>query len=394
MLGLSAAPPRRKLVGMVWMPESPAWLAGKGLRRQAEEIARRTGVAADEAEGGRTGASRRLFEGEASDVPLTTTRRRRSRPHPPPTPADGPSPRLSSRGRWRSSDDRRVRSRACARARTPPATPPGGDPSGAAAGGGYQRGDVLRRDDHSSRGGLRRRRRRPPRPRRRRHVRPRFRPRSPRRGRVRTTPSAPRVALGMRRRVGGARVLFSGRRPGTLIARLGNRHGDVRGRRDVPRVPRRVVRVLRRGRGRGTPGGAWWAQPRDRTARGGRRNTRGVRRGATRGRRTPSRGRRRRRRRSTSSTSEADAASFEAFLATAGDEGGAPPRRLTRRIPRRPPDRASRGTPRASEHRHLRRPLAVSLVSFAARSPRARRADAVRDVVSGGDVARAVGGGG
>ena len=52
------------------MPESPAWLAGKGLRRQAEEIARRTGVAADEAEGGRTGASRRLFEGEASDVPF------------------------------------------------------------------------------------------------------------------------------------------------------------------------------------------------------------------------------------------------------------------------------------------------------------------------------------
>ena len=70
MLGLSAAPAAAQAVGMVWMPESPAWLAGKGLRRQAEEIARRTGVAADEAEGGRTGASRRLFEGEASDVPF------------------------------------------------------------------------------------------------------------------------------------------------------------------------------------------------------------------------------------------------------------------------------------------------------------------------------------
>jgi MFS family permease len=68
MLGLSAAPAAAQAVGMLWMPESPAWLAGKGLRRQAEEIARRTGVAADEAGGGRTGASRRLFEGEASDA--------------------------------------------------------------------------------------------------------------------------------------------------------------------------------------------------------------------------------------------------------------------------------------------------------------------------------------
>ena len=127
---------------------------------------------------------------------------------------------------------------------------------------------------------------------------------------------------------------------------------------------------------RGTRG-AWWAQPRDRTARGTEENAR-----------RPSRYDARTRHPEDTIAAppppppptldefdlEADAASFEDFW---------PPRGM-RYHPRRPPDRASRETPRASEHRHLRRQLAVSLVSFAARSPRARRADAVRDVVSGG----------
>ena len=344
MLGLSAAPAAAQAVGMVWMPESPAWLAGKGLRRQAEEIARRTSVAADEAEGGRTGASRRLFEGGGVRRPFQRRRggggRDRVRLRLRPTVL---VPRLFVSWTVAFSDDRRVR-RARVRARgPPPATPPGGDPSGAAAGGGYQRGDVLRRDDHSSRGGLRRRRRRPPRPRRRRHVRPRFRPRSPRRGRVRTTPRAPRVAPGMRRRVGGAHVLV-------FWTSSGDPHRPSRkSPRGRARPPRPACReclaascgfcAARTGRGtRAVPGGHSRGTER---REGTEEELRGVRHGTTRGRdtrRTPSRRRRRRRRRrSTSSTSRRTRRRSRTFW---------PPRgmRYHRRRPPRP--RLARNTAR------------------------------------------------
>ena len=333
------------------MPESPAWLAGKGLRRQAEEIAGRTGVAADEAEGGRTGASRRLFEGEASDVPQ---RRRggggrdriRLRLRPTVLRRDF---RLMDGGVLPTID---AFARARVRARgPPPATPPGGDPSGAAAGGGYQRGDVLRRDDHSSRGGL---------------------------GaaaavhlalavaatsalgsvlgllaawRVRTTPSAPRVAPGMRRRVGGARVLFSGRRPGTSSPVSEIATGTCAAAATCRECLAASCRVLRRGRGRGTravPGGHSRG---DRTARGGRRNAR-----------RPSRRNARTRHpedtiaappppppptRSTSSTSRRTRRRSRT-LATTGDEGGAPP--ATPHEARRAPQTAPRAKHRAHQN--------------------------------------------
>ena len=47
MLGLSALPAAVQCLGMLWMPESPAWLKKKGLWHQAEEIMRLTGMSDD-----------------------------------------------------------------------------------------------------------------------------------------------------------------------------------------------------------------------------------------------------------------------------------------------------------------------------------------------------------
>ncbi len=43
-LGATAIPAAVQAAGMFWVPESPAWLANKGLRRQARAVARRAGV--------------------------------------------------------------------------------------------------------------------------------------------------------------------------------------------------------------------------------------------------------------------------------------------------------------------------------------------------------------
>ena len=43
-LGATAIPAAAQAAGMFWVPESPAWLANKGLRRQARAVARRAGV--------------------------------------------------------------------------------------------------------------------------------------------------------------------------------------------------------------------------------------------------------------------------------------------------------------------------------------------------------------